>query len=610
MTKYIFFSGKGGVGKTTMSCAAAVHNARAGKRTLIVTTDPASNLADVFEQEIGYKITPITKVPGLFAMEIDPDKAAAEYRERTLAPYRDIMPADVMASAEEQLSGSCTLEVAAFDRFVDFMLNEDYDIVIFDTAPTGHTIRLLELPVDWSKAIDRSEAGTGQTCLGPVSAIAESKEKYDKATALLRDNARTSFVFVMKPEELSLYETKRAAGELAALGIKPAELIINGALPDQAREFEFFKKKAAAQRKVIGLTAETFKLPLNAVPKEMLLRDGEIKGVEALAGVAEELYNGIKAPLSPTGAGETAEPPFRHMALKDLVGAGSGIKYAFFTGKGGVGKTSVACAAAVGAATAGRKTLLVTTDPAGHIGKVLGVKLGSAPVKVRENLYAVMVDQASAFVEYKERTLKEAAGKYSKDALVMMAEELDSPCTEEMAAFDKFMQFLESPEYDFKVFDTAPTGHTLRLLTLPFDYSKQVELMSASSGEKSVHAAGGNRYDKVIAHLRDKSQTAFAFVMYPEYTPIVEAERAMRDLERAGIPTAFVVANMVLPREADKNDFFMSRRNMQMKYLGIMAEKFRLPIMTLPLLATDIKGLAMLDEVALLLGGAAASVLR
>lgn len=607
MTRFIFFSGKGGVGKTTMSCATAVHYARAGKKTLIVTTDPASNLADVFEQAIGHKVTPIAKVPGLSAMEIDPDQAAAEFRERTLAPFRELMPADVVASAEEQLSGNCTLEVAAFDRFVDFMLGEDHDVVIFDTAPTGHTIRLLELPVDWSKAIERSEAGTGQTCLGPVSAIAGSREKYDKATALLRDPARTSFVFVMKPEELSLYETKRAAGELAALGIKPAEIIVNGVLPPEAGELEFFEKKVLAQEKVIADTLETFRVPRETPLKKMCLRDGEVKGAAALASVAEELFNGVK-PVASGSARLEPEPALKRAGLRELTRPGTGLKYLFFTGKGGVGKTSVACAAAVGAAAAGRRTLLVTTDPAGHLGKVLNVSVGHGPVKVADNLDAVMVDQESAFVEYKERTLKEAAGKYSKDALAMMAEELDSPCTEEMAAFEKFMQFMESPDYDLFVFDTAPTGHTLRLLTLPFDYSKQVELLVAASGEKAPRPDGGNRYDKIIARLRDKSYTAFAFVMYPEYTPIVEAERAMRDLERAGIPTAFVVANMVLPAEACGNAFFRARRNMQLKYLGVMAGTFGLPVMTLPLLEKDIKGLEMLRRVAALLDNAGPEV--
>ena len=200
MTKYLFFSGKGGVGKTTMASATAIHYATEGKKTLIVTTDPASNLADVFEQAIGHKITSITGIKNLYAMEIDPDEATREYKEKIIGPFRDIMPEDVLASINEQLSGPCTTEMASFDRFIDFMETDEYDVIVFDTAPTGHTIRLLELPVDWSKHIEESAKGSGQTCLGPVQTIQDSKDKYDRATNLLKDPERTSFIFVMRPE--------------------------------------------------------------------------------------------------------------------------------------------------------------------------------------------------------------------------------------------------------------------------------------------------------------------------------------------------------------------------------------------------------------------------
>ena len=175
-TRYLFFSGKGGVGKTTMACATAVHYAEQGLKTLIITTDPASNLADVFEIEIGHKITPLG-VPNLWGMEIDPDISTQEYRERILGPMRAVMPGDVMKVLEEQFNSPCTTEIASFDRFVDFMVaekegkGETYDVVIFDTAPTGHTIRLLELPVDWSKHIEESAKGGGNTCIGPVASI-------------------------------------------------------------------------------------------------------------------------------------------------------------------------------------------------------------------------------------------------------------------------------------------------------------------------------------------------------------------------------------------------------------------------------------------------------
>jgi len=594
MTKYLFFSGKGGVGKTTMACATAIRHATEGKKTLIVTTDPASNLADVFEQEIGHKITPIRGINNLSAMEIDPDEATKEYKEKIIGPFREIMPEDVLASINEQMSGPCTTEMASFDRFIDFMETDEYDVIVFDTAPTGHTIRLLELPVDWSKHIEESAKGSGQTCLGPVQTIQDSKDKYDRATALLKDSEKTSFIFVMRPEELSLYETLRASKELETIGIRSGEIIINGIIPEEVSDIGFFRKKYEAQQKVITLTEEAIKKP----KRYMFLRDNEVKGTDALTDVGRALFNGkISSLRSPSGditsSGEfTVEKP----DIDNLWLPRNKTKAIFFTGKGGVGKTTISCISAIYISEKGYKTLLVTTDPAAHIGEVLDIKVGSEPIKITENLYAVMVDQKEAFRQYKERTLSEARGKYSEEMLMAMEEELNSPCTEEMAAFDRFIQFLEGKEYDAVVFDTAPTGHTLRLLDLPFDYAKQVEMMVGCAESSDVKEEAENRFRAIINTLRDQKHTVFSLVLYPESTPILESHRAMLDLKEAGIETQLVIANMVLPEEACRNDFFINRRKMQIRYLKEIRDRFNLPMLQFPMLQEEIKGLGQLKQ--------------
>ncbi|MCL5277289.1 MAG: TRC40/GET3/ArsA family transport-energizing ATPase [Deltaproteobacteria bacterium] len=583
------------MGKTTMASASAVHYAMNGKKTLIVTTDPASNLADVFEQEIGHKITPIRGIKNLWAMEIEPDKATKEYKEKIIAPYREIMPEDVIASLEENLSGPCTTAMAAFDRFIDFMEGDEYDSIIFDTAPTGHTIRLLQLPVDWSKHIQEAASGSGQTCLGPVQTIQDSKDKYDRATALLKDTEKTTFIFVMRPEDLSLYETQRASRELETIGIVSGELIINGILPEEVCGIEFFKKKYEAQQNIIR-QAESL---INKPKQFMFLRDNEVKGLKSLESVADELFNGRK-PSFQSGIEHT---PFAAVALEKadidrlwLPGEDAVTKSLFFTGKGGVGKTTVSCMAALFNAQKGYKTLLVTTDPAAHIGEVLNVKVGAEPAKVTDNLYAVMVDQKAAFQEYKEKVLSEAKGKYSEDMLAAMDEELNSPCTEEMAAFDKFIQFIESNEYQTIVFDTAPTGHTLRLLELPFDYAKQVEMMAGTGDNVAVKDVAQNRFKKIIQTLRDKDRTLFAFVLYPESTPILESYRAMVDLKNAGIDTQLIVANLILTDRVCINGFFKNRQQMQTKYLKEIKQKFNLPVLQIPLMQDEIKGFELLKK--------------
>lgn len=288
-TKFILFSGKGGVGKTSMASTTAVHYGDQGKKTLIVTTDPAANLSDVFEQEIGHKITKINGVENLHAMEINPDRATEEYKERSLAPMRELFDEDLIKVAEEQLSGPCTEEMAAFDKFIDFMDTDEYEVVIFDTAPTGHTIRLLELPVDWSKHIEASSKGSGQTCMGPVALIQDSKKKYDDAINKLRDFSRTDFVFVMQPEQTSLEETIRSSEDLEDIGIKTTRVIVNGLIPKEEAINPFFKKKIDRQQMYVAKAKESF--PHISI-QTMELFDSELKGVEMFRKSGSKLFKG------------------------------------------------------------------------------------------------------------------------------------------------------------------------------------------------------------------------------------------------------------------------------------------------------------------------------
>jgi len=605
-TQFIFFSGKGGVGKTTMACATAYHYAQAGFRTLIITTDPASNLADVFEAEIGHKITPLN-VQNLWAMEIDPDRATEEYRERILAPMRSVLPPEVLKVLEEQFRSPCTTEIASFDRFVDFIAGDGasrngdhFEVIVFDTAPTGHTLRLLELPVDWSRHIEESAKGGGNTCIGPVASIQENKVKYDEAMRLLADRKSTRFFFVLQPEGTSLWETRRSAQELAHLNISGLELIVNGMLPKEVCVAPFFRRRYEMQQQYLRRIDSLF-----AEPKRMVfLRDWEIKGFNGVKSIAEELFSKEKGreglSLRKDGgqndrnANRLTTDPVFHLLRPE-----SSPKAIFFTGKGGVGKTVVSCATAYVLASQGYKTLLLTTDPAAHIGEVLERPVGDSiqPIADVPNLYAVQIDQETAVEEYKRRILEEARENYDDDMLLAIKEELESPCTEEMAAFEKFLSYTESAEYEAIVFDTAPTGHTLRLLELPFDYKEQVGLMVATTARSArVKTETQKRFDRMIARLKDPQRTVFAFVMYPESTPVVEAHRAFLDLKNAGMTAQFVVANQVLEPGKCTNDYFRSRNRMQDKYLREIRERFQLPVAILPLFETEITGLEMVKR--------------
>lgn len=602
MTQFIFFSGKGGVGKTSMACTTAVREADEGKRTLIVTTDPASNLSDVFEQEIGHKITAIDGISHLWAMEIDADKATEEYKDRALAPLREIFPLQMVQVIEEQMSGPCTAEVAAFDRFTDFLEaptqeDQNFDIVIFDTAPTGHTLRLIELPVEWSRSIDEAEQGSGQTCIGPAAAIQEAKMKYERAVALMRNPEYTRFIFVLHPEATSIKETQRATDELHKLGIETHELIVNGILPDSERANALYAPRIEMQLRYLEQIKHELPLPT----RFMSLLDGEIKGGSRLRAVGKLLFDG-QTELPHLESAELASIPYQSTfdtasALARILPTGH-MRTVFFAGKGGVGKTVASCFTAVWLAKQGYKTLLLTTDPAAHLGDVLGVPVGDSvePIEGVPNLWATKIDPKAAAEVYKTRILDDARQRgRSADAIKMMEEELNSPCTEEMAAFDRFIDYASQENWQAVVFDTAPTGHTLRLLELPMDWSAQIDVkVFATVDSTAADDVTKQRFASVIEMMRDPQKSTFAFVMYPEATPIIEAYRASEELKTLDIHTGLVFANFVLPPEQCTTPFSRVRRVMQEKYLHEITERFDVPMVEIPLLPHEVKGLDVL----------------
>ncbi|KAA9401021.1 arsenic-transporting ATPase [Haloarcula sp. CBA1131] len=598
-TEFVFFSGKGGVGKSTVSCATATWLADNDYETLLVTTDPAPNLSDIFEQDIGHEVTKIDDIDNLSAIEIDPDTAAEEYRQETIEPMRQLLDDDQIETVEEQLNSPCVEEIAAFDNFVEFMDSPEYDVVVFDTAPTGHTIRLMELPSDWNAELEKG----GSTCIGPAASMEDKKDQYERAIDTLQDEQRTTFAFVGKPEDSSLEEIERSASDLGDLGIESQFLVINGYLPESVCEDPFFEGKREDEQAVIERAQTEFDTDAMATYP---LQPGEIAGLELLSDVGGVIYDGNEANVD-VGAPTDVESE-RSVDIDALAGPESvadqlqpedGTRYLFFTGKGGVGKSTVAATSATKLAEAGYETLVVTTDPAAHLEDIFGEAVGHEPTSVSQpNLDAARIDQEKAIEEYRAQVLDHVHEMYEgkedteldvEAAIANVEEELESPCAEEMAALEKFVSYFQKDGYDIVVFDTAPTGHTLRLLELPSDWKGFMDLGSLTKG---AAPAKGDQYDEVIETMQDPDRSSFAFVMYPEFTPMMEAYRAAEDLkDQVGIETAFVVANYLLPEEYGDNAFFANRRAQQEKYLGEIKDNFETPMMLAPLRRDEPVGL-------------------
>jgi arsenite-transporting ATPase len=440
--------------------------------------------------------------------------------------------------------------------------------------------------------------------------LAESKEKFDRAIKAMRDPGRTTFIFVLRPDATAIYEAKRSIDELVKLGIKSQELIVNGIYPQNACDNPFMLQRFAKQQRFLVQIKNSFSV--TAILME--LEANEIKGNASLSVVGNKLhgqpvkladFNPVDVMLKPDTTAP-GYPKIDPLIKKRLVPHDSLRRAIFFAGKGGVGKTSIAAATGLWVARQGYKTLLLTTDPASHLGQILEQPITDKPTAINgeKNLWMAHIDQVRAAQEYKEKVLAEVSQKYDKQRVMAIAEELNSPCTEEMATFEKFIEFATRKDFQVIIFDTAPTGHTLRLLKLPIEWSKQLEIkIYTTTDDSEMDKATKARFKEVIQMMQDVDQTTFSFIMYPEGIPIEEAARAMADLKTIGVSTSLIVANLVLPDNILTNDYWKKRKTMQDRYLKEMDRRFSAPIIQLPLLADDLIGKDKLVQAGLLLYG-------
>lgn len=538
LTKYLFYTGKGGVGKTSTACATAVSLADEGKKVLLISTDPASNLQDVFETELDGKKKPIKEVDNLEVINLDPLEAAHNYKESVVGPFRGKLPDSVIENMEEHLSGSCTVEIAAFNEFSNFItnskLNTDYDHIIFDTAPTGHTLRMLQLPSAWTDFINESTHGA--SCLGQLSGLEAKKETYKKAVENLSDESLTTLVLVTRPDKTPLNEVARASKELSEIGIENQILVINGVLEnhdDDLSESIYKKQKLALDNMPDMLTEfDTYTIAL---------RSYNITGIDSIRNLLKKDQINM----------QKVEVKGKLFNLDDVVNdlVRNNRKVIFTMGKGGVGKTTIASSTALKLSKLGKKVHLATTDPADHIKYMIDSSSG---------ISMSHIDEKEELKKYQDEVLENARETMSEDDVAYIEEDLRSPCTQEIAVFRAFAELVEKADDEIVVIDTAPTGHTLLLLDSTQSYHQEVERTQGQIPES---------VKKLLPRLRG-GETEVLILSLAEATPFYEAYRLEEDLKRASIHTNWWLVNSSLYKANPSNKMLSAKANEEVKWIN------------------------------------------
>ena len=519
--RYLFFTGKGGVGKTSLSTATAIALADAGQRVLLVSTDAASNLDEMLGAPLSNRPVPVPGVPGLHMLNIDPDTAAAAYRQRVLAQLGAQASERERNTVREQLSGACTTEIAAFDEFAALLAGEGdgqrFDRVVFDTAPTGHTLRLLSLPKAWTGFLAGNDRGA--SCLGPHSGLKMQEARFQAALKALCDPALTTVVLVTRPDPRPVQEAARTSDELRQLGLANQRLAINGVFhASDPGDRVAASIEALGREALTPLPGSLADLPRDEVP----LRAFDTVGLPALRallrGTAVEVSAG--APAAPALPAE----PLSRLA-DELASHGHGL--IMVMGKGGVGKTTIAAALAVGLARRGHSVHLTTTDPAAHVADALQGSL--------EGLKVGRIDPRAETAAYIAKIMATRGKDLDEQARALLLEDLQSPCTEEVAVFHAFSRVVNEARTAFVVLDTAPTGHSLLLMDATGAYHRQMTRQYEGTAN-AMHLI------TPLMRLQDPQTTRVVIVTLPEVTPVSQAAALQDDLRRASIePWAWVI---------------------------------------------------------------------
>ena len=572
ITPYIFFTGKGGVGKTSLASATAIKLADKGKTVLLISTDPASNLKEVLETNVTEKVTTINGVANLHAVNIDPEMSAEEYRNRVTSPMEGILPQAEINKIREELSGACTTEIAAFDEFARYVAgdgeNQPYDVIIFDTAPTGHTLRLLELPAAWSEFIESNPDGA--SCIGPSSALKTSQERYQKVVDRLKDKDATTIYLVTRPDGSALREADRSGLELMEMGLANQLLLINGYFEPVDETDPFAQKMKAMADEILENMPERLKAMKQVI---FPLRPYNLLGIDKLRKVFEPLdKEEIK---SNSGSILTEQHESELPGLEEMVDDIIGDKehgLVMTMGKGGVGKTTIAAAIALRIAQKGYPVHLTTTDPAAHLMDHIG------NIKLPENLEVDRIDPHAEKKAYIEKVLKQKGNNKTEEELKLLKEDLESPCTEEVAVFQAFSKAIHQAKRKFVVVDTAPTGHTLLLLDTTGSYHRDV-LRNTNMDVEKLRTP--------YMYLQDPDYAKLIIVALPETTPITEAAKLQHDLRRSGIEPYAWVANQSMSATIVSDPLLKQRAAAEIPLLERMEKEHAKKLYAIPWIAED-----------------------